>query len=203
MNAESDPTKNPAPEPQPPDPFDVERLRLPPDDESSLGVRELVVSVPYRKPSKEAFFRVHTDPAYRCTGGVIELKEGDTESYWIDPSLWPHLADEPTFGRRLVVTAVTRQGLTFLWGLRLPGGDGRTPDWVAIPLEAARAAEGRWAKLYWDQSQCRHRIKVSDHITDEPQWPTHAFPELLRLAFKDRVVASLDHPLLQRLRGER
>src|SRR4051812_37135989 len=79
----------------PPDPFDVERLRLPADDDAALGVRELLVSLPYRKPSKEAFFRVHPDPAFRCTGGLIELKDDDSESYWVDPSLWPHLADEP------------------------------------------------------------------------------------------------------------
>ncbi len=48
--------------PASPDPFDVARLRLPADD-ADLGVRELLVSVPYRKPSKETFFRVHPDPA--------------------------------------------------------------------------------------------------------------------------------------------
>ena len=189
-------------DPGAPDPFDVGRLRLPADDESALGVRELIVSIPYRKPSKEQFVRVHRDPAYRCTGGLIELKDDDSESYWVDPTLWPHLADEPTFGRRLVVTAITRQGAPFLWGLRLPGNDGKTPDWVTIPLEAAKAAETRWTKLYWDQSQRRHRIKVSEHLDDEPQWPEQTFPELLRLAFKDRAVTTLDHPILKRLRGE-
>src|SRR4051812_19924610 len=84
----------------PPDPFDVERLRLAGDDDADLGVRELLVSIPYRKPSKEAFFRVHPDPAFRCTGGLIELKDDDSESYWVDRSIWPHLADEPTFGKR-------------------------------------------------------------------------------------------------------
>ncbi|HJZ53633.1 MAG TPA: hypothetical protein VKE74_01665 [Gemmataceae bacterium] len=185
-----------------PDPFDVGRLRLPADDDAALGVRELLVTIPYRKPSKEQFIRVHPDPAFRCTGGLIELKDDDSESYWVDPSLWPYLADEPTFGRRLVVTAVTRQGAVFLWGLRLPGTDGKTPDWVTIPLEAAKAAESRWVKLFWDQSQRRHRIKVSEHLADEPQWPTQTFPELLRLAFKDRVITTPDHPVLKRLRGE-
>ncbi len=185
-----------------PDPFDVSRLRLPDDDDADLGVQELVVSIPYRKPSKESFFRIHPDPAYRCVGGLIELKDDETESYWVDRSLWPHLAEEPTFGRRQVFTACTRQGLVFLWGCRLPGPDGKSPDWVTIPLEAAKAAETKWTKLYWDQGQRRHRIKVSIHLDDEPTWPTQPFPELLRLAFRDRVITSLDHPILKRLRGE-
>ena len=188
--------------PDAPDPFDVARLRLEPDDDAALGVRELLVSVPYRKPSKEQFIRVHRDAAYRCTGGLIELKDDDSECYWVDPSLWPYLADEPTFGKRLIVTGVTRQGSPFLWGLRLPGADGKVPVWVSIPLEAAKNAETKWTKLFWDQSQRRHRIKVSEHLADEPTWPELPFPELLRLAFKDRVISSLDHPILMRLRGE-
>ena len=188
--------------PDAPDPFDVERLRLPADEDATLGVRELLVSIPYRKPSKEQFFRVNPDSEFRCTGGLIELKDEDSESFWVDPSIWPYLAEEPTFGRRLVITAITRQGAPFLWGLRLPGSDGKTPDWVTIPLEAAKVAETKWTKLFWDQSQRRHRIKVSEYLTDEPQWPSQTVGELLRLAFRDRVISSLDHPILKRLRGE-
>jgi hypothetical protein len=185
-----------------PDPFDLNRLRLAPDDDAALGVRELLVSLPYRKPSKESFFRVRTGEEWRCTGGLIELKDDDTESYWVVPDLWPLLADEPTFSRRLMVLAITRQGAPFLWGLRLPGSDGKSPPWVEIPLEAAKAAEVKWTKLFWDQSQKRHRVKVSDHIDEEPEWPTQTLSELLRLAFKDRVIATQDHPVLKRLRGE-
>src|SRR5262245_53255167 len=181
-----------------PDPFDPQRLRQEPGDDAALGVRELLVSVPYRKPSKEQFLRVHPDPAFRCTGGLIELKDDDSESFWVDPSLWPYVADEPTFGRRVVLTAVTRQGCPCLWGLRPPVTDGKTPAWVTIPLEAAKAAETKWVKLFWDQSQRRHRIKVSDHLTEEPLWPTQTFPELLRLAFKDRLITTTDHPVLKR-----
>ncbi len=185
-----------------PDPFDLSRLRLPDDDENDLGVQELLVSVPYRKPSKEQFFRVHPDQAYRCTAGLVELKESDGEAYWVDKDLWPQLVDEPTFGKRLVVTTVNEPGLVFLWGLRLPGPDGKVPDWVSIPLEAAKSAEKAWTKLYWDQGQKKHRIRVAKGIPTEPAWPSQPLNELVRLAFKDRVITTLDHPVLARLRGD-
>jgi hypothetical protein len=194
-----DDTTAPVP-PQPPDPFDVARLALP-DDDADLGVREVLVTVPFRKPSKEQFFRVHTADHYRCVGGLVELKD-DGDYYWVDRSLWQALDDEPTFSRRRVVTAVTRGGLVFLWGLRMPGPDGKVQDWMAIPQEAARIAAGKWTKLTWDQGQKRHRITVSEHVTDAPTWPDIQFPELLRLAFKDRTITSLDHPVLKKLRGE-
>ena len=31
----------------------------------------------------------------------------------------------------------------------------------------------------------------------EPQWPTRPFEELLQLAFKDRVIDSVDHPRIK------
>src|SRR5262249_29485233 len=111
--------------PAAPDPFDVARLRLPEDADADFGVKELLVAVPYRKPSKESFIRVDPSPDYRAVGGLIGLKEDDTESFWVDRDLWPLLADEPTFGRRQIFTCVTRAGLVFLWGCRLPGPDGK------------------------------------------------------------------------------
>ncbi len=36
----------------------------------------------------------------------------------------------------------------------------------------------------------------------EPQWPETSFKDSLRTAFKDRLIDTLDHPVLKRLRGE-
>jgi hypothetical protein len=37
---------------------------------------------------------------------------------------------------------------------------------------------------------------------DEPEWPELSFQEIVNLAFKDKVIATLDHPVIRRLRGE-
>jgi hypothetical protein len=37
---------------------------------------------------------------------------------------------------------------------------------------------------------------------EDPEWPELSFQELVNLAFKDKVVDRLDHPVLRRLRGE-
>jgi hypothetical protein len=36
----------------------------------------------------------------------------------------------------------------------------------------------------------------------DPEWPNTPFRELLRVAFKDRFIDNLDHPVLRKLRGE-
>jgi hypothetical protein len=36
----------------------------------------------------------------------------------------------------------------------------------------------------------------------DPEWPETPFPELLKIAFKDRFITDRNHPILRRLRGE-
>jgi hypothetical protein len=42
----------------------------------------------------------------------------------------------------------------------------------------------------------------ASHCAD-PEWPRLTFQELLRIAFRDRLVDRLDHPVILRLRGLR
>ena len=35
----------------------------------------------------------------------------------------------------------------------------------------------------------------------DPEWPAESFQELLRIAFRDRLVDRLDHPFIAKLRG--
>jgi hypothetical protein len=46
--------------------------------------------------------------------------------------------------------------------------------------------------------------EVSEAAADwpEPEWPDLPFNEILRIAFKGRVIETLDHATLKRLRGE-
>jgi len=43
-----------------PDPFDVARLTLSQDFQSAAGVKQVLNTIPVRKPSKEWFVRTHT-----------------------------------------------------------------------------------------------------------------------------------------------
>jgi hypothetical protein len=183
-------------------PFDVKRLRLAAVDPTTIGVEELLTEVRYKKtPSRDSFFRVHPSPEYTARVGLIELS-GRDDYYFVDPQLWVSLAGEKTFGFRQVFTCVTVQAELFLWGCRLPGADGKQPPWVTIPLEAAREAQQRWVRLFWDEGQRKHRILLATAQHTEPQWPTKPLDELLRLAFSDDPILALDHPVLKKLRGE-
>jgi len=190
-----------APEPAP-NPFDPARLRLPQDFGATLGVKKALLTIPVRKPSKEWFVQVHPDEAYRVQTAVLELKE-DREVYLVDPTLWPELAaSESTFGTRVIFTAITRQGVLFLWPIRLPGSDGKLDQWNQSAIEAAQMAAGKWVRVAANMSLGAYDVFEATAKLPEPEWPSVPFGELLQVAFRHRLIDTIDHPVLLRLRGE-
>jgi hypothetical protein len=184
-----------------PDPFDPASLRLSQDFAASMGVKKVLLSVPVRKPDKSWFVRTHPDPGYRLQTAVIELKE-DRETYLVAPSLWPDLAAESTFSPRALFTSTNRQGNLFLWPVRLPGADGKLDEWSRTALEAAERAAGRWVRVAANMALGAYDVFEAAGQLGEPDWPPATFAELLRVAFRDRFIDSLDHLVLRRLRGE-
>jgi hypothetical protein len=183
-----------------PDPFDPESLRLPQDFSAALRVKRALLTVPVRKPSREWFIRVHPDPAYRLHTAVLELKEVG-EAYLVAQDLWPDLAGESTFTTKMLFLTINRQQVAFFWPVRLPGIDGRVDEWSKSALEAAQMAMHNWIRVTPDQSLGAYQVFYADHAL-EPVWPEHSMSALLRIAFKDRYVDTLDHPILCQLRGE-
>jgi hypothetical protein len=193
----------PAPPPSPaaaPDPYDPASLRLS-HDFTALGVKKALLTVPVRKPDKTWWVRVHSDDAYMLQTAVVELKE-DRETYLVTPALWPALAAEATFAPRALFTAVNRQGVHFLWPIRLPGADSRVDAWSQSALEAAQRARKGWVRIAANMALGAYEVWEATGELGEPDWPELPFKELLKLAFKGKFIDSLDHPVLRKLRGE-
>jgi hypothetical protein len=184
-----------------PDPFDPASLRLSQDFTANLGVKKALLTVPVRKPDKAWWVRVHPSEDYRLTTPVIELKE-ERESYLVTSPLWAELAAEATFSPRVLFTAVNRQGVPFLWPIRLPGADGKHDDWNRSALEAAQMAQKTWGRVTANIALGAYEVFEATAQLPEPNWPEVPFKELLRVAFKDKRIDSLDHPVLRKLRGE-
>jgi hypothetical protein len=193
------PTK-PLAKPTAPDLFaDLGALRLSQDFGQSLGVKKALLTVPVKKPAKEWFIR--TNPALRLESCVLELKE-DRETYLVAPALWPELAAESTFGPRALYAAMSRQKVLFVWPIRLPGPDGKIDEWNRSALDAAAMAETQWVRVASNMPLGAYDVLTASAEWPEPDWPDLPFNEILRIAFKGRVIESLDHPTLKRLRGE-
>ncbi len=129
------------------------------------------------------------------------MKE-DREIYLVARSLWAALATESTFCAKLLVPTVTRQGVLFLWPIRLPGPDGRIDDWNRSALEAAELARTTWVRVQANMNLGAYEVVAAPGTTAEPAFPDKSLAEILKVAFKDRYIDTMDHPVLRRLRGE-
>jgi hypothetical protein len=183
------------------DPFDVNSLRLSQDFASAAGVKKLITTVPVRKPSKEWFVRTHPDPTYWLSTAVVELKE-DREVYLVAPGLWSELESEPTFSPRLLVTTINRQGVLFLWQIRLPGADGRIDDWSRSALDAANEAKTRWVRITANMSLGAYDVAVATCPISDPVFPDNSFQEIINIAFREKRISDPNDHVLRRLRGE-
>jgi hypothetical protein len=181
-----------------PDPFDLSNLRLSQNFSESAGVKKLLKTVPVRKPNQQDFVRVHPDPAYRDNFPVVQLKD-DREEFLISASLLPELVGE--FVSVTLYTAINRQGVVFLWPVRLPDPQGRQMEWWRSMREAAELAMGQWIRTKPNMSLGAYEIFVAESTMSEPEWPDVSYQDLIKLAFRDRLIDSLSHPVVKRLRG--
>jgi hypothetical protein len=187
-----------APTAAPPDPFDIASLRLNPSFLETAGVKKLLTTVPARKPSPQDFVRVHPAPEYRENFAMIDLKD-DREDYLVRPETLQDLAGEVVL--KTVFTAINRQGVVFLWPVRLPAPDDRKSEWSRSAREAAEMAMTRWVRMKANMSLGAYEITVAEAVMADPIWPELSFQELVRIAYRDRMVTTTDHPVVKRLRG--
>jgi hypothetical protein len=47
-----------------------------------------------------------------------------------------------------------------------------------------------------------YEARIPEHQFDDPEWPILTYEEILRKAFKDKLIDSMEHPVLKKLRGE-
>ena len=129
---------------------------------------------------------------------MIDLKD-DREDYLVQPAILPELTGEVVY--KTVFTAVNRQGVVFLWPVRLPAPDDRKSEWPRSAREAAELAMTQWVRLKANLSLGAYEITVAESVMADPVWPQLSFQDLLRIAYRDRMITTLDHPVVKRLRG--
>jgi hypothetical protein len=180
------------------DPFDLSNLRLSQSFTETAGVKKLTTTVPVRKPSPQDWVRVHPDPEMRDNFPLIELKD-EREEYVLAGSLLSELTGE--FVSKTLYVCINRQGVLSLWPVRLPDPDGREMDWHRSARDAAEMAMTEWVRVKSNKSLGAYEVFKSQGTLSEPVWPDLDFQQIIRIAFRDRLITTLDHPVIKRLRG--
>ena len=181
------------------DGFNLEDIKLSQDFASGAGVKKLITTIPVRKPDKQHFFRINTDPEYELTVATIELK-AENETYIVHPGIASGLVGEVKIQKLCV--GITRHKVLFVWALTLPGADGKINPWHQSALEACERAKHNWIRMVANMDLGAYEIYEATARLEEPQWPELAMEELLNIAFKGKFINTDDHPVLRQLRGE-
>lgn len=176
---------------------DLDSLRLPQDFEANRRVKKLLVQVPITKPRKGWFVRTRPGGEWRTKIAMIELKE-EGESYVVHPNLAADLPDDVRYFT--LATAINRHGTLFLWPLREPNST-RQDSWADSAIAACAHAETHWLRLNANMRASAYDVFEATAKFLEPEWPEATFEQLFKLAFRDQVITSIDHPVIRQLKG--
>jgi hypothetical protein len=60
---------------------------------------------------------------------------------------------------------------------------------------------GTWLRIKANMSLGAYEMTVAAREMADPVWPDLSFQELVRIAYRDRIITSLDYAVVKRLRG--
>ena len=67
--------------------------------------------------------------------------------------------------------------------------------------EAIRRSEKEWVRILSNQNASQYEIIIAQDNLGEPKWPDQTMDELIKEVFSNKIISSLDHPLIRQLQG--
>lgn len=181
-----------------PDHTDLRALRLPANYGATLGVKKLLTAVPVSKPKRPQFFRTHLADEMTFAAMFLEQKE-TRDSYVVMPDIAQEISElvRPV----MLHTAIDRQNNVFLVPVPLPGDSGIRNPWHESLAQAMEHAKRKWLRISANMHTGSYDVYVAEGSLAEPEWPEHGIDALVEVAFRGKIITSLDHPVVQSLLG--
>ena len=173
-------------------------LRLPQNFGQSLGVKKVLTTVPVGKPAKDRFFRTHESPDWVYPTFVLEDKVIG-ETYLVSEEVASVLGSLVRPVELYVV--IDRQDNVFLVPVPLPGPNGVRNRWHESLLIAVMRAKIVWLRISANKFLGGYEPFEPVGKLPEPTWPVTTLDELLEIAFRNRIITSTDHPVVQEKLG--
>lgn len=178
---------------------DLKSLRIPANYGATLGVKKLLTNVPVGKPKKPQFFRTSESDDMVFAAMLLELKDA-RESYVV----LPDVAQEISALVRPVqlYAAIDRQHNVFLIPVPLPGEDGNRHITHESLAQAVEHAKLKWIRISYNSSVSAYDVYEAEGALPGAEWPEHDIDALVQVAFRGKIITSLDHPVVQSLLGK-
>jgi len=183
----------------PRDPFAPERFQIAQDYTALVGGTKQITRVPVGRPDSQLWFHVNPDSAFTVDVALLDLRN-ERETYIVDPALAIEVPTEVVTKR--LYQYVTRQGDVGIWAIKLPDPEGRIDSYNESAMLAVETARQRWIRLVSNQRVKCYESLVTNRNYGEPDFGSLSLRDLLAIAFRGKVIDSINHPVLRRLRGE-
>ena len=184
--------------------IDLERVRASADQSIDLGVTTEYTVIPVRNPRPDEFFMCMADEEYSMDAHILSLKT-ENEWYMIDPDILPEIQLESQLRVRTLYVCVTLSTNFAPFVTCIPQHDemGKINSWHESGHRTMEEAKQFWIRRQADRSNGGYIItKAMNAKLPDPKWPTMTLSEIIDMAFDKFYINDINHPVLQRLRGE-
>ena len=133
---------------------------------------------------------------------ILSLKT-ENEWYLIDPDILPEIQLETQLRRMTVYVCVTMNSTPFVTCIPQANDLGQINSWHQSGHITMEEAKQCWVRRQADKANGGYTItKAINAMLPDPKWPTMTLNEIIGRAFDKFYIDDINHPVLQRLRGE-
>ena len=178
--------------------FDFNAMRLPANYSAGFGVRKVLNKVPVGKPDRAKFFRVGDGEPWTFRAFIYEDKAAN-EIYIVLPFVQPLLGNLARPAQ--LHAAIDRTDNPFLIPVILPSEDGQWNSWHESLAQGVEMAKDYWVRLVANKSINAYDINQATAPLPDPVWPATTMEELIKVAFRGKIIDNPDHPVIRALLG--
>jgi len=184
----------------PADPFDPMNLGISTDYAAAINVKPSTKPFELRKPNDQEFVRSSPRENHHLVVGSIADKQDVGKVYIVASALLDPVKAE--FARAVrgveLVLAHSLAGASIVWPVPLAEDRGGKRN--STQRAACEQSKTRWVNMASEKGQYEITTVNNPREVDWDSFPP--FRDVLRQAASERLIDSMDHPLLRKLRGE-
>jgi hypothetical protein len=140
---------------------------------------------------------VHPAKEYHLPGILTHYDEDNQELYYVSPDLELPESLEGQTKITDLYAAQTHDGTFFIWWVNRSA-----TSWFRAAQKALRTAREGWVRVVSRKGANTYDLYDPENPIPDPDWSKlPPFIEMVEDSFEGRLVNSLEHPLLRKLRG--
>ncbi len=181
-----------------PDPFDLAAVKR--KAATSVAVKKTLVIRVQKRVDKTTWFQVCPHAEMHVEGYLLDPGESAEGLFWVSPHILEEIDDSTIRLYELHLCRTKQGGSLFFWAIALPGEEGRDMECNIVRREYAKEL-GKWMRLEWNDASRMHDQTIALANWPDPEWPDEPIDNLIRIAFRGRLIESVDHPVVRLLKG--